>query len=244
MRAAIRRAALLAVFPLLLIACSRRQAPDGTEAAERPVQAERPGQPAEGGPSTPEPPTGEVDASREIVLRRQEPPGAAPPAAASPQEQEEQGLLGLPGAVRLPEDFRIGALADLLQPEPSARGSAQVARRFLDALVRGEVAADLIEPDRREDLARSLGYALSAGEPPRSYRIGAVHVGETDQARLNVRLFGAAGRAEGELYLQRGSGGWHLLDFQVQLSVLGEPYERPAQAFYPSIYASQAWGVE
>jgi len=107
--------------------------------------------------------------------------------------------------------------------------------------VRGELDAELIEAGRREELARSLAYSLSSGDAPLAYRLGAVQsaAGQPERVWLNVRLFGAAGRAEGELYLKREPDGWRLLDFQVRLAALNEAYSRAEEKFYPSIYK---WG--
>jgi hypothetical protein len=202
------------------------------------------------GVETPPPGNGvssaEIGPSREILLRRQDNPSTAPAASttpATPLETEEQALLALPAAAVLPEDFRIGGLADLLQSDNPARGIAAVARSFLDALVRGDVDSDLIEPGRREDLSRSLAYYLSTGDRPDAFRLGAVETaeGDPDEAWLNVRLFGSPGRTEGELYLRRTSQRWYVLDLQAELAGLQQPYTRAEDRFYPSVYA---WGLE
>lgn len=181
--------------------------------------------------------------SREILLRRESAPPEAPPAAPSPQEREEQALLALPGPAALPEDFKIGALADLFQADSSARAAAAAAREFLAALARGEVPGQLIEADRRGGLENSLAHYLSAGPAPQSFRLGSVAFaeGSPEEARLNVRLFASPGRTEGEIYLTRVSQRWVVRDLQVELAALAQPYSRPEDRFYPSVYA---WGLE
>jgi hypothetical protein len=199
-------------------------------------------------PDENKPPPGdaEVAPSREILLRRRDNPPTAPAASnppATPLVQEEQALLALPAAPVLPEDFKIGQLEDLLQADKSLRGATSAARSFLDALVGGKVDSDLIEPGRREDLARSLAYYLAAGDHPEAYRLGTLETakGDPDEAWLNLRLFGSPGRTEGQLYLKRASQRWYVLDLQAELAGLRQPYSRADEKFYPSIYA---WGLE
>lgn len=187
----------------------------------------------------------EVVPTREIQLRRRDSSAAAqqPAGAASPLQQEEQSLLALPASSTLPEDFRIGELADLLRSDNPSQAAASVARGFLDSLVRGEIDLALIDAERREELNRSLGFHLSSGDRPEAYRLGRLEIAADDpnQAWSNLRLFGAAGRTEGELYLRRRSQRWYVLDVQADLAALRQPYDRAEERFYPSVYA---WGLD
>jgi hypothetical protein len=131
-------------------------------------------------------------------------------------------------------DFRIGPL-----DVPAAGGrteASQVLSRFLDAMTRGEVAGDLLDPESRERITRSLTYFIDKGILPTRYRVGELRDAGESEILANVRLFGAPGVAEGEVYLVHAESGWMVGDLQIGLALLAEPYEPPQAPFVPSSY--------
>jgi hypothetical protein len=183
--------------------------------------------------------------SREITLQRaaEARPGAV--------VGERARLLPLPSPPRLPEDFRIGPLADRLAPGGTAeRQILSVSSRLLEGLVAGKVTEPAILAEARLDLGRSLQYYIDQGLIPRDFRLGAIYFeqdttadGSTARsasaagtAWLNVRLFGTPGVAEGELYLSTSGGEWYVSDLQVGFPLLAEPYERSSEKYMPSVY--------
>jgi hypothetical protein len=134
----------------------------------------------------------------------------------------------------MPEDFRIGPLQDTITGDVDARRAAAIVAGFLRELANGQVATDLVEESQSTGLQRSLAPLLADGNRPRFARIGRVRV-DQETARANVRLF-AAGRVEGEVYLDRTTAGWRIADFQVDLAALSLPYAPAAEDFFPASY--------
>ena len=98
---------------------------------------------------------------------------------------------------------------------------------FFEALATGSIATDMVASERRQSLSRSLQFHLRDGRLPRAVRIGAVTISD-DQARVALRLFGDPGRATGEAYLRATAAGWRIVDLQLDLRQLVQPY--PARA--------------
>ena len=133
----------------------------------------------------------------------------------------------------LPHDYEIGPLQDLLAPGPTERAAIDTLLSFLAALAEGTIAEAAIAPDRRQTLSRSLRFHVRDGVLPRAARIGALIVAE-DEVQVAVRLFGDPGRVAGEAYLEATPDGWRVVDLQVDLHRLAQPYTAPAE-FVPSI---------
>jgi hypothetical protein len=205
-------------------------------------------------PSAPEPAAdsdaGEVLSKREITLTQAAPPEQPQPVPA--QQSEEQRLLSLESVQILPEDFKIGPLADLVGVDRSTLEMISVSTRFLNALEQGMVEGESLHSEVRQELTTSIRYYLDQDLIPVNYRIGAITTesyAEGEQksslldhrrAWMNLRLFGSPGVSEGELYLERSAGRWYISDLQIDFERMGQDYVREQEAYYPSVYG---WGI-
>jgi hypothetical protein len=194
---------------------------------------------------------GEVVSKREITLTQ-----AAPeqePQLAAAQQSEQQRLLTLESVPILPEDFKIGPLADLVGVDRNSLEMISVTTRFLNALEEGTVAEQSLQEEVREELTTSIRYYLERGLIPVNYRIGVITTqsyseGEQNPAMLqhrsawmNIRLFGSPGVSEGELYLERSGGRWYISDLQIDFERMGQEYVREQEQYYPTTYG---WGIQ
>jgi hypothetical protein len=194
---------------------------------------------------------GEVVSKREITLTQAAPSEQPPPAAV--QQSEQQKLLVLESVEVLPEDFKIGLLADLVGVDRSTLEMVSVTTRFLNALQEGTVQGESLQKEMREELTNSIGYYLQRDLIPLNYRIGAITTeayAEREQssshlqhprAWMNIRLFGSPGVCEGELYLERSGGRWYISDLQIDFERMSQEYVREQEAYYPSTYG---WGIQ
>lgn len=189
----------------LLFGCGEREPPAAAEDAAAPQE-----QTADGGPGSPEP----------------EPETPAAARAVAPHQVYPRG------ARVLPHDYAIGPLQDLLAGGEAERAVTAALLPFLRALADGRVDAAVVAPDRLRSLRRSLQYHLDAGAVPHAARIGAVTLAE-GQAHVPVRLFGEPGRVAGEIYLEAGAGGWLVVDVQLDLPRLAQPYSPREREFAP-----------
>ena len=168
---------------------------------------------------------------------RQTQPGEAQPQARPAGTLSEQLFTPyLPDLSLFPEDMVIGPLQDT-----AAKGEVQplisIAETFLGGLRDGKLADDVILPEQRETLRRSLSDPLSKKYLPVRWRLGAVSL-SADTARANVRLYGNPGVTVGELLFRKDAeGNWYLEDLTADLSLLLEPYEEREEAYEPSAYS-------
>ena len=195
--------------------------------------------------------TGEVLSKREITLTQA--PQPEQPQPATVQQSEQQKLLALESVQVLPEDFKIGPLADLVGIDRSTLEMVSVATRFLEGLEEGRVERESVHAEVREELTTSIRYYLQRDLVPVNYRIGAITTesyGEGAQrssllekrtAWMNLRLFGSPGVTEGELYLERSAGRWFVSDLQIDFEGMGQEYLRDEEQYYPSTYG---WGIQ
>jgi hypothetical protein len=172
---------------------------------------------------------------------------------ATAQQSEQQQLLALESVEVLPEDFRIGPLADLVGIDRSTMEMVTVATRFLNALQTGTVDGESLHSEVREELTTSIRYYLDRELVPVNYRIGAITTesyAEGEQyspalqhrtAWMNLRLFGVPGVTEGELYLERSAGRWYISDLQIDFEQMRQNYVREQEEFYPTTYG---WGIQ
>jgi hypothetical protein len=194
---------------------------------------------------------GEVVSKREITLTQTAPPQE--PQAAAAQSSEQQKLLTLESVPILPEDFKIGPLADLVGVDRSTLEMISVSTRFLNALEEGTIDQQALLEEVREELTTSIRYYLDRELIPVNYRIGVITMessSESEQepsslqrrsAWMNVRLFGSPGVSEGELYLERSGGRWYVSDLQIDFEALGQEYVKEQEQYYPTIYG---WGIQ
>jgi hypothetical protein len=238
----VKRLAALAFLILLFnLSCARKE---GESTESRTAAGAAPSADQEG------PDQGAVVSKREITLAPAAPAENAKPAALRQTAQDK--LLTLKSIPVLPEDFKIGPLAELVELDRNSREMVSAASRFLDALREGTVPVDLLLAGVREELSRSIDYYLEQDLSPLNYRLGAITTdpaSKADQsspalqqtAWMNVRLFGSPGVAEGEMYLQRSGGRWYVSDLQINFEELGQSYAPEQEKYYPSTYG---WGIE
>jgi hypothetical protein len=159
--------------------------------------------------------------------------------AAAPASGAGTGLLGLlcQGSQdgTLPEDFEIGPLAAARLLGDEERKAYQTAASLLDAFARGRVDRAAIAAGSREALTGTLDFALALGDRPVAWRLGPPMAAGTDLV-ANLRLLGADGSAEGELYVRRESGEALVSDLQINPARMRVPRKRPDRTFFPSPY--------
>jgi hypothetical protein len=236
-----RLAALALLILLFALSCARKEgeSPESRTAAEAAPSGTQEGHDS-----------GAVVSKREITLAPSTPAENTKPAAVRQTAQDK--LLTLKSIPVLPEDFKIGLLAELVNVDRDTQEIVSAASRFLDALREGTVPVDILQADVREELSSSIGYYLEQGLIPINYRIGAITTDPVPKAEqsspalrqaawMNVRLFGSPGVAEGELYLQRSGGRWYISDLQINFEELGQSYAPEREKYYPSTYG---WGIE
>lgn len=188
---------------------------------------------------------------QEITLNQAAPPEQ--PQLATTQQSEQQRLMILESVQVLPEDFKIGPLADLAGNDRSTLEMITVSTRFLEALQNGVVDGESLLSEVRQELTTSIRYYLEQDLIPVNYRIGAITTesyAEGDQTQslleprrawMNLRLFGTPGVSEGELYLERSGGRWYVSDLQIDFERMRQEYVREQEVYYPSTYG---WGIQ
>jgi hypothetical protein len=188
---------------------------------------------------------------QEITLNQAAPPEQPQPAAT--QQSEQQKLMVLESVKVLPEDFKIGPLADLEGNDRSTLEMITVSTRFLQALQDGVVDGESLLSEVRQELTTSIRYYLEQDLIPVNYRIGAITTEsyaegdrtqsllEPGRAWMNLRLFGTPGVSEGELYLERSGGRWYVSDLQIDFERMRQEYVREQEVYYPSTYG---WGIQ
>jgi hypothetical protein len=140
---------LLIILLLSTFSCARKD--DQTEAKTE--EMPKPPEKSDAGD------TGEVASSREISLTETKPAAQAQPAVS--EQPEQQRLLVLESSQVLPEDFKIGFLANLVGIDRSTQEMVSVATRFLNGLQAGNVAIETLHNSVREELANSISYYLN-----------------------------------------------------------------------------------
>lgn len=231
---------LLLAAAIFLASCQRR-----ASAAAGPTGAEKQAAP----PAAP-PPTAAAGAAAASALPKPAPEAearataapraaATPAAAAAPAAPADAGLHGLLGQGArdgiLPEDFAIGPLAAERLLADDGRAAAAAAAALLDAFVSGRVDRTAIAVDARDGLAGMISFALERGDRPLSWRLGPPRADGAEQV-ANLRLFGAEGSAEGEIYARREGDGVLVSDLQIDPARMRVRRARPDRTFFPSPY--------
>jgi hypothetical protein len=197
--------------------------------ATQPPQAQQPS------PKPQQPPQPPV--AKPLVLTKE-----TAPASGAAVVKKDRGLLSLysldPRRVAQPEDFRIGPLSGAVMPGLSAdeAESLRTATSLLSGLSKKKVAEELLLPERKEALSRLLGDAVSKGLVPTRFRLGPVGRNGPSATRVNARLYGSAGSAEGELFLRKEEKSWLIADIQLRFESLAEKQVRGQERFYPSTF--------
>ena len=207
----------------------------GTKAAAAPAPAPTagPAAPAAGrsAGAPAQAPAGPGSAAGGIALQPQ-------PGAAVPRSLANAGSLVALGrdARVLPEDFKIGPLGDALAADKSQDQAMEAAGLFLTSLVGGKVNKDLVAEDARDSMAGTLGFGLSNGAAPTSWRLGRPRTRPDGEVTAAVRLFSADGSSEGEIYVAQSGSRWLVTDLQISLAQLSVKTDKPKEKFFPLDY--------
>ena len=193
--------------------------------------------------TSPEPATSTAPAKPAVGPEAREsaprPAPAAAPAAPPAIPAVATGVLGLlsQGAQdgTLPEDFEIGPLGAARLLGDDERAAYAAAASLLDAFVRGRVDQAALAADSREALAGTISFALERGDLPVAWRLGPPRtVGQ--ELVANLRLLGADGSAEGEVYARREGTALRVSDLQIDPARMRVRRDRSGRTFFPSPY--------
>jgi hypothetical protein len=261
----VRRHAVLITVLLLAVLLSSCQKAPRRPAAQAPAPAVAAAQPQAGAAApTPSAPVTAAPAGSQPAAPQAGAPAAAPtPAqgqAAAAQAPSSQAPVTLPDAAAqgkappkalasvntlmaldrdrrtLPEDFKIGPLGDQQGGSSDERAAMANAEKFFSRLVKGTIEKILMAPEARAALSDTLAYGLSREPPPVSFRLGTARTREDGEITTTVRLFGAEGTAEGEVYLSKSGAQWLVSDLQLSLAQMALKREKPKEKFFPSAY--------
>lgn len=138
--------------------------------------------------------------------------------------------------VIIPEDMAIGPLQDRFgENAETLNAPVKTIASFFDAYRAGGGWQSYLDPDLRLVLERSIqDYSKKSPSIIAGYRMGKMDL-EENTCSCNIRLFSAAGRTEGELYLEKKDDTWYISDIQADLAALQKPYEQD-DVFEPNIY--------
>ena len=134
------------------------------------------------------------------------------------------------------EDFKIGPLQDFLIGQYDRVQAAFVVNDFFKSLKNKEILQELIKPEMRTEIKRSLSYSLKHGLLPENFRIGKILPETNDEISVNVRIFKGNSMTEGEIYLVNDNGVWMIIDIQIGFTLLAEKYNKDTEPFSPSSY--------
>ncbi len=168
-----------------------------------------------------------------------QPAETAPAASSAPVSPVDTGVFGLlcQGAQdgTLPEDFEIGPLVAARLLGDDERAAYDAAASLLDAFTRGRVDRTGLAAEPRDALAGMIAFALEQGDLPVAWRLGPPRAAGSELV-ANLRLLGADGSAEGELYARREGGDLLVSDLQIDPARMRVRRERSGRTFFPSPY--------
>ncbi len=163
---------------------------------------------------------------------------SSPPPAAAKKDTGVSSLLTLGARDQrtLPEDFKIGQIADVLAGDADTQQALKAANAFLARLAAGKVDPGVLAPEAQSRISDMIAFAVEHGSVPRTWRLGSLRKRETGEMTAAVRLFGTVGTSEGELTLEHSARQWLISDFQISLGALQVKPEKPKDRFFPSSY--------
>jgi hypothetical protein len=159
----------------------------------------------------------------------------APSAQRGPVNAASLMAMGRDGRL-MPEDFKIGPLGDRRMDKQDESRALETASTFLDRLVAGTVDRKLLSPGSQDSVSDALTFGLRQGYTPTGYRLGAPKTRENGEITAAVRLFGAQGTSEGQIYLASSGSQWLVADLQLSLAQLSVKREKPKEKFFPLEY--------
>jgi len=187
-------------------------------------------------PAGPVKPPG-ADPAGAIAPAQKQPPVAPASPVAAKVSSDVASLLPLGRGSRvLPEDFKIGVLADPQIGEADERQAMAAAGSFFSRLSAGKVDQSLLAASAEGRISDMLDFGVRRGNVPRTFRIGTPKKHENGEISSSVRLFSSTGSTEGEVSLARTGGHWLVSDLQISLDDLQVKREKPKARFFPSSY--------
>jgi len=160
----------------------------------------------------------------------------APAAAKKDTSISSLLTLGARDQKTLPEDFKIGSLADLLTGDADAQQAMKTAGVCLSKVAASKVDTTMLAPEAQGRISDTISFGIQRGAIPRAWRLGSLRKRETGELSAAVRLFGPAGTAEGEITLEHSGHQWLVSDFQMSLDALLVKPEKQKERFFPSSY--------
>lgn len=136
----------------------------------------------------------------------------------------------------LPEDFKIGPLGEAHGGTADEDAAIAVAEAFLASVVSGTADVKLLAPESGKTISDTVSFGLQQGYAPKSFRVGEPKVRENGEITATVRLFGADGTSEGEIYMSRVGKLWLVSDLQLSMAQMAIKKEKPKEKFFPSTY--------
>lgn len=165
-----------------------------------------------------------------------QPGRGAEPAVLTEKGAGSSDFLSKKNMAVLPEDMAIGPLQDRFGETGDNTGMPiQTVVSFFNAYKSGSGWQQYLHPDLRLVLERSIqDYSQKTATAVISYRLGKMNLQGTT-CSSTIRLFSAAGRTEGELYLEKKDDTWYIIDIQADLAALQNPYQKD-DVFEPNVY--------
>ena len=136
----------------------------------------------------------------------------------------------------LPEDFKIGPLGEARGGTADEDAAIAVASAFLASVVSGTPDVKLLAPESGKTVSDTVTFGLQQGYTPKSFRLGAPKARENGEITATVRLFGADGTSEGEIYMSHVGKVWLVSDLQLSMAQLAVKRAKPKEKFFPSTY--------
>lgn len=132
-------------------------------------------------------------------------------------------------------DTVIGPLADSLSQDPEKRAVYECIASFSEDFSKHTpLREDLLHPEWREMLVRSLTFYKERNMVPADVRIGEITI-DNGEAEAPIRLI-AANRIPGRIFLEKFDSSWYITDVQGDFGSLATEYVRPGERFEPSLY--------
>ncbi|MCL2792393.1 MAG: hypothetical protein FWD87_04810 [Spirochaetaceae bacterium] len=137
-----------------------------------------------------------------------------------------------------PEDFEIGPLlvfSNRAGDEAQNNVYREFVNRFFNELRQGRVPSGMIAQDSLFFLTTILNSYIERNQIPDNVRVGRV-VHTRDALRLNLRMFKAQNRTEGQIILIETDQGLRVREFYGDLGILDVEYIRRNERFEPEYF--------
>jgi len=148
-------------------------------------------------------------------------PGVLPALSPLQSPAEEQWLTFMefnPGKPTLPEDEKMGLLADRRNPDPLWASALETCERAFESIRKGMVPVDELYSDVRVPLSLDFSRVLSEGGKKVSPRY-ALPRRDGKRISIELRLNGGETSGYGFIYLTRLDGEWFIDQWMLDLSV-------------------------